>query len=159
MSTPVVSKPRSYFFLADFLLAHTAFILAESLALAAVLILPLAFFTGFTDTLFPLTFAHLARAAAAILALLAALIFRCFFGAELAWAGAPRIWLSLVSKDAIWTLIPAARRNCCAVTLTIEFMESVGSNVERKSSSLTLRWCPNLGTYRQCYPLVGLIWF
>jgi hypothetical protein len=74
---------------------------AASLARAAALILRLAPFIGFADTLFPLTFAHRALAAAAILALPAALIFRLFFGAELAWAGTPTIWLSFLSRDAI----------------------------------------------------------
>jgi hypothetical protein len=50
------------------------------LALAAALIFRLAFLAGFTDNFFPLTFAHLALAAAEIFALPAALIFRFFFG-------------------------------------------------------------------------------
>jgi hypothetical protein len=54
---------------------------AEIFALAAALILRLAFFTGFATDFRPLTFAHRARAAAAILALPAALILRFFFGA------------------------------------------------------------------------------
>ena len=53
---------------------------AEIFALAAALILRLAFLTGFVEDAFPLTFAHRAFCAAAILALPAALIFRLLFG-------------------------------------------------------------------------------
>jgi len=84
-----------------FLLAQIIFILAESLALAAALILPLAFRAGFTDGFDPFTFAHLALAAALILALPAALIFRFFLGT--AWAAGlaeePNSWPSSFSSD------------------------------------------------------------
>ena len=89
---------------------------AEILALAAALILRLAFFTGFATDFRPLTFAHRALAAAAILALPTALILRFFFGAGGA-AGSveePRIEISFFSSAWIFSLMLAARRNCCA---------------------------------------------
>jgi hypothetical protein len=84
-----------------FLLAQIIFILAESLALAAALILPLAFRAGFTDGFPALTLAHLALAAAEIFALPAALIFRFFLGTAEA-AGLveePNSWPSSFSSD------------------------------------------------------------
>lgn len=75
------------YFFAAFLAAHNAFILAESLALAAALILPLplALGAGFAAGFDPLIFAQRALAAAEILALAAALILNFFFfGAGLA---------------------------------------------------------------------------
>ena len=84
-------------------------------------------------------FAHRALAAAAILARPAALMRRRFCGVELAGVDAPRIWLSFVSKDVIWALIPAARRSCCEVKLIIEIMKSVGGIGNRKSSHLMFR--------------------
>ena len=87
---------------------------AAIFALAAALILRRACLTGLPADFRPLTVAHRALAAAAILARPAALIFRLFFDAELPWPGAPTIWLSFFSREAIRSLIPAARRNCCA---------------------------------------------
>ena len=86
---------------AAFLLAQIIFNLAESLALAAALILPLAFLAGFTDGFDPFRFAHLALAAALILALAALLILNFFLGT----AGAadlveePNNWPSFFSSD------------------------------------------------------------
>lgn len=61
-------------------LAQRFFAAAEIFALAAALILRLAFLTVFATGFVPFTFAHLAFCAAAILALPAALIFRLRFG-------------------------------------------------------------------------------
>jgi len=88
MTTPACTETAfggDYFFPA-FLAAHNAFILAESLALAATLILPLFFLAaGFAAGALPLIFAQRALAAAEILALAAALILNFFFlGAGLA---------------------------------------------------------------------------
>jgi len=97
-----------------FLLAQAIFILADSLALAAALILPLAFLAGFTDACGPFSFAHLALAAALILALAALLIFHFFFGTASA-AGLveePNSWPSSFSSDWIFSLSVAALRNC-----------------------------------------------
>jgi hypothetical protein len=97
-----------------FLLAQIIFILAESLALAAALIFPLPFLAGFTDGFGPFSFAHLALAAALILALAALLILNFFFGT----AGAaglveePNSWPSAFSSDWIFSLSVAALRNC-----------------------------------------------
>jgi len=97
-----------------FLLAQIIFILAESLALAAALIFPLAFLAGFTDGFCPFSFAHLALAAALILALAALLILNFLLGT----AGAaglveePNSWPSSFSSDWIFSLSVAALRNC-----------------------------------------------
>jgi len=101
-------------FLPALTFAHRSFWALTILALPAALILRLAGLTSFPTDFRPFIFAHRALCAAAILALPAALIFRLFFGEELAWAGKPTIWLSFFSRDAIRSLIPAARRNCCA---------------------------------------------
>jgi hypothetical protein len=97
-----------------FLLAQIIFILAESLALAAALIFLLAFLTRFTDNFRPLTFAHLALAAAEIFALPAALIFHFFFGTARATdlVEEPNNWLSPFSSDWIFSFNAAALRNC-----------------------------------------------
>lgn len=89
---------------------------AAILALAAALILRLAFLIGFASVFCPLTFAHRARAAAAILALPAALILRFFFGATavMDFVEAPKIRPSSFSSDWILSFMLAARRNCCA---------------------------------------------
>jgi len=79
--TPIVSGNWYYLDFLAFLLAQIIFILAESLALAAALIFPLAFLTGFTDAFGPFSFAHLALAPALILARAALLILNFFFGA------------------------------------------------------------------------------
>jgi len=97
-----------------FLLAQIIFILAESLALAAALIFPLAFRAGFTEAFDPFTFAHLALAAALILALAALLIVNFFLGTAEA-AGLveePNSWPSAFSSDWIFSLSVAALRNC-----------------------------------------------
>ena len=98
---------------------------AEILALAAALILRLAFLTGFAADSRPLTLAHRARAAAAILALPAALILRFFFGATavMDFVEAPKIRPSSFSSDWILSFMLAARRNCCADRFAMdEFM-------------------------------------
>ncbi|MDD5139437.1 MAG: hypothetical protein PHY43_04145 [Verrucomicrobiales bacterium] len=100
------------YFFAAFLAAHTAFILAESLALADALILPLLFLAaGFV----PLIFAQRNLAAAEILALAAALMVNFFFfGAKppAEAAGEPSNWLSSFSSDWILSFNVAALRNC-----------------------------------------------
>ena len=110
---------RDYFF-AAFLAAHTAFILAESLALAAGLILPLAFLAAGAAAAFaagaaPRTLAQRNLAAAEILALAAALILNfLFFGAGPATEAAdePSSWPSSFSRDWIFSFNVAAVRNC-----------------------------------------------
>jgi hypothetical protein len=89
---------------------------AAIFALAAALILRLAFLTGFAAIFCPLTFAHLALAAAAIFALPAALILRFFFGATAVtdFVESPKIRPSSFSSDWILSFMLAARRNCCA---------------------------------------------
>jgi hypothetical protein len=114
-STPSETHPTYNVFLpAALAFAHLALAAAEILALATALNLRLALVMGLTVTFFPFTFAHLALAAAEILALPAALILRLFFGAAEAavfW-GEPKIILSFFSNDWIFSLMPAARRNC-----------------------------------------------
>lgn len=97
-----------------FLLAQAIFILADSLALAAALIFRLPFLAGFTDAFVPFTFAHLALAAALILALAALLILNFFRGTAWAagWAEEPNSWPSSFSSDWIFSLSVAALRNC-----------------------------------------------
>jgi hypothetical protein len=97
-----------------FLLAQIIFILAESLALVAALIFLLVLLAGFTDNFRPLTFAHLALAAAEIFALPAALIFHFFFGTARAadLVEEPNNWLSLLPSDCIFSFNAAALRNC-----------------------------------------------
>jgi hypothetical protein len=98
---PHAARIAGYLDFPAFLLAQIIFNLAESLALAAALILPLAFRAGFTDDFPALTFAHLALAAALILALPAALIFRFFLGTARAagLAEEPNSWPSSFSSD------------------------------------------------------------
>ena len=72
--------PYSLLFPAALAFAQRFFAAAEIFALAAALILRLAFLTGFTADFRPLTFAHLARCPAAIFRLPAALIFRRLTG-------------------------------------------------------------------------------
>lgn len=100
MTTPACTETMlmANYFCAAFLAAHNAFILVESLALAAALILPLPFLAaGFV----PLIFAQRALAAAEILALAAALILNFFFGDGLAERVTvePNNWLSSFSSD------------------------------------------------------------
>jgi len=83
---------------------------AAIFALAAALILRLAFLTGFAADFRPLTFAHRALAAAAILCLPAALIFRRLRGAA-APAVLPNSRDNAFCSDSILCLMPAARRN------------------------------------------------
>ena len=88
---PAATKTAGYLAFLAFLLAQIIFILAESLALAAALIFLLPFLAGFTDAFDPFTFAHLALAAALILALAALLILNFFRGAAgaAAWVENP----------------------------------------------------------------------
>jgi hypothetical protein len=79
-------------------------------ARAVALILRLAFLTGFVADFRPLTFAHLALCAAAILRLPAALIFRRLRGTS-ASAVLLNSRASLFCNDSILYLILAARRN------------------------------------------------
>ena len=106
---PVTTESQSYFFCAAFLAFQNDFILADSFALFAALILRLDFFTGFPDDFFSFIVAQRAFAAAEILALPAALIFRRLRG-----AGAPLVpnnRVSSFSNDWILSLMSAARRN------------------------------------------------
>jgi hypothetical protein len=105
------------YFFAAFLAAHTAFNLAESLALAAALILrlPLALAGDFAAGFVLLIFAQRALAAAEILALAAALILNFFFfGAGLAAEVTvePNNLPSSFSSDWIFSFNAAALRNC-----------------------------------------------
>jgi hypothetical protein len=103
----------SFFFPAALILAQRAFAIAESLALAAVLIFRLCFLAGALATGFAsLIFAHRALAAAAILARLAALILR-FLDTLGAGVGVdpPRIEASSWVNDSIVPLISTARFN------------------------------------------------
>lgn len=111
---PIVSGNWYYLDFLAFLLAQTIFILAESLALAAALIFPLAFLAGFTDAFGPFSFAHLALAAALILARAALLIFHFFFGTASAadLVEEPNSWPSFFSSDWIFSLSVTALRNC-----------------------------------------------
>ena len=97
-----------------FFLAQIIFILAESLALAAALIFLLAFLAGFADGFDPFSFAHLALAAALILARAVLLILNFFLGAAWAagWLEEPNSRPSSFSSDWIFSLSVAALRNC-----------------------------------------------
>lgn len=77
---PIVSGTGYYLDFLAFLRAQASFILAEILALAAALIFRLPFRAGFTDAFVPFRFAHLALAAALILARAALLILNFFRG-------------------------------------------------------------------------------
>src|SRR5208282_2678047 len=83
---------------------------AAIFALAAALILRLAFLTGFAADFRPLTFAHRALAAAAIFRLPAADILRRLRG-EAAPSVLTNSRASAFCSDSILCLIPAARRN------------------------------------------------
>jgi hypothetical protein len=94
--------PTYNFFLpAALTFAHLALAAAESFALAAALILPLALGARLTATFFPFTFAHLALAAAESFALAAALILNFFFGAAATadFVEEPKIRPSSFSSD------------------------------------------------------------
>jgi hypothetical protein len=84
---------------------------AAIFALAAALILRLAFLTGFAADFRPLTFAHRALAAAAIFRLPVALIFRRLRGAAAASPVLPNSRENSFCSDAILSLMSAARRN------------------------------------------------
>jgi hypothetical protein len=120
------AEPFSYNFdlPAALALAHRFFAAADILALAAALILRLAFLTGFAEEDFPLTFAHRAFCAAMILALPAALIFRLFFGAAGAtgFEAEPRNVPIRFCSDSILSFKSATRRSCFDVRLVIEFI-------------------------------------
>ena len=107
---------RGDYFWAAFLAAQIAFSLAESLALAAGLILPLRrLAAGFAAGAVPLIFAQRALAAAEIFALAAALILNFFFfgaGPAAAGSGDPSNWFSSFSSDWILSFNVAALRNC-----------------------------------------------
>lgn len=90
--------------------AQRFFAIAESFALAAALILRLAFLTGFAADFRPFTFAHRARCAAAIFRLPAVLIFRRI-GGEVASSVLLNILKSCFCNDSILCLMPAARCN------------------------------------------------
>lgn len=107
------------YFLPALRAAHNAFILAESLALAAALILPLALpaaglAAGFDPDLAARTFAQRALAAAEILALAAALIVNFFLAAGAATEAVvePSNRPSSFSSDWIFSFNAAALRNC-----------------------------------------------
>jgi hypothetical protein len=91
-------------------LAQRFFAEADILALAAALIVRLAFLTGFADGFVPLIFAHRAFCAAAILALPAALIFRLRFGSASATGldGEPKSLPIRFSSDSILSFMLAA---------------------------------------------------
>ena len=78
---------------------------------------------GVVNCSVPLIFAHLAIWAARILALPAALTFRLFLGASIAWAGVgtspPRISVSSFCRASILSLMSAAFRSCVGVALNI----------------------------------------
>ena len=83
---------------------------AASFVRAAALILRRAFLPGLAADFRPLTFAHRARCAAAILRLPAVLIFRCLRGAAAPMVP-PNSRASLFCNDSILCLMLAARRN------------------------------------------------
>jgi hypothetical protein len=116
--------PYSLFLPAALAFFQRALAAAAIFARLAALIFRLAFFTGFAADFRPLTFAHRALCAAAIFALPEALILRLFFGAATATGlvEEPKIWLNSFWRNWILSLMSAARRNCCADRLMIEFM-------------------------------------
>ena len=113
-------------------LAQRAFASNEILALAALLMVRLAFLTGFTGNVstgscVPFSFAHRARCAAAIFAFTAALLFRFIFGsAEAAGVAGvvedPTTWPSSCSSASIWSFKSAARRSCFDVRFVMLFI-------------------------------------
>lgn len=107
---------RTNYCCAAFLAAQIAFNLAESLALAAGLILPLAFrVAGLAAGATPLILAQRALAALEILALAAALMVNFFFlpaGRATDAAGEPSNWISSFSSAWIRSFNVAALRNC-----------------------------------------------
>ena len=100
----------SVFFPAALAFFQRALAAAAIFALAAALILRLAFLTGLAADFRPLTFAHRAFCAAAIFRLPAALIFRRLRGAA-APAVLPNSRASSFCSDSILCLMSAARRN------------------------------------------------
>ena len=97
--------------------------MSENFLRADALIVRLVFLTGFTDNFFPRFFDQRARAAAAILALPATLIFRRFLGAGvLVVLVDPKSLTNLFSSDSICPFNVAASFNCFTVKLIIVFM-------------------------------------
>jgi hypothetical protein len=107
---------ESFYFFAALIFAHLAFAKADSLALAAALILNF-FLTGLTALaagFVALTLAQRALAAAEILALADVLILRLCFGAGVitGLVEKPKTWLNSFSRASIFSLRFAAWRNC-----------------------------------------------
>ena len=100
----------SFFLPAALAFAHRALAMVANFLRTDALILRLAFLTGFAPVFRPLTFAHRARAAAAILRLAAALILRRLWGAAAPAVPANNRENSFCS-DSILCLMRAARRN------------------------------------------------
>ena len=107
---PVKSYNYSVFLPAALAFFQRALAAAAIFALAVALILRLAFLTSFAVDFRPLTFAHLARWAAAILRLPAALILRRLRGAAVPSVLANSRVISF-SSDSILCFRSAARRN------------------------------------------------
>jgi hypothetical protein len=100
---------------------------ADNLALAAALIFLLGFRTGLVAGAVPLILAHLALAAAAILARPAALIFHLFRAALVSeGTGAPSNWLSSPRSASILSLMSAARLSCRASSFDISGCHPLG---------------------------------
>jgi hypothetical protein len=124
---PPCPSNGGYFFAAA-RLAQISFILAESLALAAALILRFAFgadlTAGFAGAVTFLTLAQRALAAALILARAAALILNFFFGAgaAAAFGEEPKSFSNSVSRAWIFSLSAAALRSCDTDRLIIELI-------------------------------------
>src|ERR1017187_9175627 len=88
-------------------------------ALPAALILDFFFAAGFVNCFDPFTFAHLALAAALILARPAALIFRLGLAVLAGVVLPPASLFSSLFSSSIVSLIEAARRSCVDVRLII----------------------------------------
>ena len=88
-------------------------------ALPAALILDFFFAAGFVDCFDPFTFAHLALAAALILALPAALILRLGLAVLAGVVLPPTNLFSSLFSSSICSVIEAARRNCFDVRFSI----------------------------------------
>ena|ERR1035437_915087 len=95
-------------------------------ALPAALILNFFFAAGFVDRFDPFTFAHLALAAALILARSAALILRLGLAVLASVVLPPASLFSSFCSSSIVSLIEAARRNCFDVRLIILMSVIVG---------------------------------
>ncbi|HUA37634.1 MAG TPA: hypothetical protein VMA35_04450 [Candidatus Sulfopaludibacter sp.] len=113
----------SLFFPAAFALAHLNFAALAIFALAAALILRLAFLTGFEADFRPLAFAQRALCAAAILFLPTALIFLRLLGADSLPAPSElKSLLSCFSSDWIFCFSVAALSNWLTDRFIIEFI-------------------------------------